>query len=459
MPAGRRFWAVPLSLGFLFLFFGCVETDLELFPPAPPLSFEKLKQRVSQIRGLPFRYDVAVETGTIDEIQALFERSVMQDPQNQVLPQMARVYKRLGLLPEDADLPKALRDLYLFQQQPLYDSRKNAIIRAPSKAGLAVPRSPGGLEEDLPKQLQLIHALTHALQEQHFHLEQNLKHRNTADSRLALRALAKGDAVLVGLAHLMGDSKEKILEGIKGLTRLAEQADKELSHLPQLLRQKATFEYLQGSQFALWAYSVKGWEGVNRLFSDPPLSTKQLLHPENYYAKRMDPVQITPWSLIRQFGSQKIVEETLGEFLIRALLSQTLSKEEAAQAAAGWAGDNLFAFQQGEELVLGWVTAWDNPKDAQEFYSSYRGALEKRYGISLRPVPASDDTLTAPQESGRPLLLQARGAFVLLLDGIPLPRSAEVAEALWKELETGTEPLRIPLDLVRRRRQSLSLIR
>ncbi len=459
MPDGRRFLACSLSSGLLFLFFGCVETDPGLFPPTPPLSFEKLKQRVSQIRGLPLRHDVALETGTIDEIQALFERSIMEDPQNEVLPRMARLYKRLGLLPEDTDLPKALRDLYLFHQEPLYDSRKNAIIRAPSKPGVAVPRSPRGSEEDVAKQLLLIHALTHALQEQHFHLEQNLKHRNTADSRLALRALAKGDAVLVGLAHLMGDSKEKILEGIKGLTRLAEQADKELSHLPQLLRQKATFEYLQGSQFALWAYSVKGWEGVNRLFSDPPLSTKQLLHPENYYAKRMDPVQITPWSLIRQFGSQKIVEETLGEFLIRALLSQTLSKEEAAQAAAGWAGDNLFAFQQGEELVLGWVTAWDNREEALEFYRSYRGALEKRYGISLQPMPVSNDTLATPRESGHPLLLQVRGAFVLLLDGIPSPRSAEIAEAFWKELETGTEPLGIPLDLVRQHRQPLSLIR
>jgi hypothetical protein len=459
MPDGRRFLACSLSLGFLF--FGCVETDLGPLPPTPPLSFEKLKQRVSQIRGLPLRHDVALETGTIDEIQALFERSIMEDAKNEHLPQTARIYKRLGLLPEDTDLPKALRDLYLFQQEPLYDPRRNVMIvpRAPSKPSLAFAGSPWGLEEDTARQLLLTYALTRALQEQHFHLEQNLKYQKTADSRLALRALAKGDAVLVGLAHLMGDSKEKILDGIKALTRLAERADKELFHLPELLRQKATFQYLQGSQFVLWAYSVKGWEGVNRLFSDPPLSTKQLLHPEKYYAKRVDPVQITPWSLIRQFGAQKIIEETLGQFLIRVLLSRTLSKEEAAQAAAGWAGDNLFAFQQGEELVLGWVTAWDNQEEALEFYRSYRGALEKRYRISLQPTPISNDTLTTAPESGHPLLLQARGAFVLLLDGIPSPRSAEIAEALWKELETGTEPLRIPLDLVRQHRQPLSLVR
>lgn len=459
MLEGRRSSACPLLL--VFLFSGCVETDLGPFPSAHPLPFEKLKQRVSEIRGLTLRHDVALETRALDEIRALFEKSIMEDARDEDLSQIARIYKRLGLLSEDTDLPKALRDLYLFQQEPLYDPRKNAIIvpPAPSKPGPAFPGSSWGLEEDTARQLLLTHALTRALQEQHFHLEQNLKHQKTADSRLALRALAKGDAVLVGLAHLMGNSKERILDGIKALARLAERADKELLHLPELLRQKATFQYLQGSQFVLWAYSVKGWEGVNRLFSDPPLSTKQLLHPEKYYVRRADRVQMTPWSLIRQFGSQKILEQTLGEFLIRALLGRTLSKEEAAQAAAGWAGDNLFAFQQGEELALGWVTAWDSREEALEFHRSYRRALEKRYGIALQPMPASDDTLATPRERGHPLFLQARGAFVLLLDGIPSPRSAEIAELFWKELETGTEPLRIPFDLVRKPDQSPSLMR
>ncbi|MFQ5902924.1 MAG: hypothetical protein ACE5JO_04465 [Candidatus Binatia bacterium] len=463
MADGR--WPLPWSLllSLLFLFSSCAETDLQPVPTPPPLSFKELKEKVSRIRGLPFQHEVTLETKSTEEIQALLEKSLFEEHSNESLAQVARVYTRLGLLPEATDLSKALVDLHLFQQGVHYDSLRKKIIlpQEPLKPYLAFLRSPWSANS-ITKQLLLTHALTHALQEQHFHWEEKIKDRDTEDRGLALRALAKGDAVLVGLAHLMGDpneNKQKILDGIQGLIRLAAQIDEELPHLPELLRQKAAFQYLQGSQFVMWAYSLKGWEGVNRLFAHPPISTEQLLHPEKYYEKRDDPVRITPWGLIRQLGRQKIMDETLGEFLIRILLRNTLSEEEAAQAAAGWAGDSLLAFQQGEELILGWVTAWDDREEALEFYRGYRRALEERYEIFLEPTPASATTLITALQSDHPLLLQIRGNFVFFLDGIPSPQSVEIAEGLWKELETGTESLPVLFDLVSHPRQPFFVMR
>lgn len=457
MRCGGWSFAQIWLMSFLFLFPGCSETDLGALPPPSALSFEELKQRVSRIRGLPFQYDVSLETRSAETIQAVLERSLWEEYGKENLQQTARVYARLGLLPEATDLAKALLERRLFQQS-LYDSRGKTILlpKGPLKPGptlLGASSAP----EDITKQFLLIYALSYSLQEQHFHWDEKIRNRNTEDSRLTLRALRKGDATLVALAHLMGDPQEnrqKMINRIKGLSNVPAQIDRELSQLPELLRQKVAFQFVQGSEFVSWAYALKGWEGVNALFLHPPLSTEQILHPEKYYMKRDDPVRITPWGLIRQLSGKKIIDDTLGEFLIRSLLSRTLSKEEATQAAAGWAGDSLLAFQQGEELVLGWVTAWDDREEAGEFYRSFRRALERRHGISLEPSQAGADTLTASPSSRRSLLLQIRDSFVLLLDGIPPPRSGEVADDLWKELEIGIESE--PLDLAKRDRQTRS---
>ena len=448
-----HFWLLAL----LSLPAGCAAPDLEIVPPAP-LSFEELKERVARIRGLPFQYDVSLETIPAEMIQVISEKSLWEEIGKENLQQKGRVYRRLGLLPETTDLSKALLDLRL-SHQGIQDSRARIIFlpKGPLRPGLASLGS-SSMTEEITRQLLLIHGLSYILQEQHFHWEEKIRNRNTEDSRLALRALKKGDAVLVALAYLMGGPKEdrqKIINGVKGLNRLPAQLDRELPQLPEFLRQKVSFQYLQGSGFVSWAYALKGWEGVNALFHHPPLSTKQILHPEKFYLKRDDPVRITPWTLTRQVGGKKIIDETLGEFLIQTLLSRNLPKGEARQAAAGWAGDSLLGFQQGEELVLGWVTAWDNPEEAREFFASLRRALERRYGISLEPTQAGTDTLISPTQSGRSLLLQIRDRFVFLLDGVPSPRSVEIAEGVWSDLETGTEPE--PFELAQRSPQSRSV--
>jgi len=448
-----RFWLMVS----LLLLSGCSETDLDA-PPSSPLSFEELKQRVSRIRGLPFQQEISLETRSTETIQTILEKSLGEEYRKENLQQQARVYARLGLLPEATDLPKALLELRLFQQS-VYDSRGKTIFlpKGPLRPGLAfLGRS--SVPEDITKQLLLIYALSYSLQEQHFHWDEKIRNRNTEDSRLTLRALRKGDATLVALAHLMGnpqENRQKMIHGIKGLSNLSAQIDRELPHLPELLRQKVAFQIVQGSEFVSWAYALKGWEGVNALLLHPPLSTEQILHPEKYYMKRDDPVRITPWGLIRQLSGKKIIDDTLGEFLIQSLLSRTLSKGEAIEAAAGWAGDSLLAFQQREELVLGWVTAWDDREEAREFFRGFQRALERRHGISLEPSPAGADTLTTSPSSRISLLLQIRDNFVFFLDGIPLPRSVEIADGLWNDLEIGIESE--PFELAKRTRQTRSV--
>ena len=444
MAPWRWPWSQLAPLSFALLLWGCAGRDLPPAPPARASSFEELKQRVARIRGLSSQHDVALESGSLDELQALVEKSVIEERGRDLLEQRARILTRLGLLAEKTDLPKALVELRLLEQGLHYDSRSGKVIVPPGGAtpGLAFLVNPMGGGDETQSQLLQLYALTRILQEQNFRWPEQLKRRHTEDMALAVGALTKGDAVLVGLAHLLGnggENRQKIIEQMKEAPRFRAEIEKRLAHLPELLRQEAVFQYIQGSRFALWAYSLKGWEGINGLYSDPPRSTKQILHPEKYYVERHDPLRITPWSLLRSMGDKKIMEETLGELLIQILLSRRLSREEAAQAAAGWLGDSLLVFQEGEAMILAWVTAWENSEEAMQFFRSYRKALERRHGISLRPTRASGETLVTPATSNQALLLQINGNLVFFLDGVAQPRSLAMAEELWGELETDVE--------------------
>lgn len=455
MPADRKprgLWLLTL----FFLFSGCTETNPRLaFSPPPSIPFEELKQRVSHIRGLRFQRGVSLETKEIQISRSLLEKSFVEDPANGNPAEVVRVYERLGLLDEGTDLSKALEELRRFRREAVYDPLREKIFlqQGPSRRAATFPGFPWTLTGEAITQLQLVQALTHALQEENFHLEQRFKNRGTLDGGLALRALSKGDAVLVGLTHLMGEpKKEKLTDDVKTLQGLGDEIDREFRHLPGLLRRTETFQYLQGSQFVLWAHSLVGWQGVNNLYADPPLSTKQILHPEKYYAKREDPVRIVPWALIRELKGKKILDDTLGELLIQILLGRFVSEKEARESADGWKGDTLLAFLQGEGLVLAWVTAWEDREKARHFYRSYQRGLERRYGVALEKSRTSADTLLSASQAGPRLVLQIKDDLVFFLDGIPPPRSEEIAERLWKELEIGTEVIRPPFDVASRTR-------
>ncbi len=446
-----RFWL----MGVLFLFPGCAETHFR-FPPPSPLPLEALKQKISRLRELPFLQEITVETRSMEEIQAMLENSLWAENKRAKLEQKAEVHARLGLLRERTDLSKALLGLRLSHRPVLPDARRGTIFlpKAPPKPAFTL-LGLSSATEDTTKQLLTAYALSYILQEQHFDWEGKICNGTTGDARLALRALREGDAALVALAHLIGDAKEnrqKVVGALQGLSGLPARVDKDLSAFPELLRRKAAFQYLQGSKFVSWAYTLKGWEGVNSLFRDPPTSTEQLLHPEKYYVKRDEPVRVVPWALIRRFEGKKVLDETLGEFFIQTLLSRALSEGEAKRAAEGWAGDTLLAFRPGAELLLGWVTAWDNPEEAGEFYAGFLKAIERRHGVSLRPPQGRGDLLTAALPSGG-LLLQIRDRFVFFLDGMAPPLSVNIADDLWSDLETGAEAG--PPELTRRNRHSL----
>src|SRR3989454_5581141 len=164
---------------------------------------------------------------------------------------------------------------------------------------------------------------------------------------------------------------EQQLHGIPG------ELAKKYPDLPELLRASLAFQYDDGTPFGARALAAGGWEAVDRVPLAPPESTEQVLHPPRYYADRDRPITVTLGGTdgLEAAGFTRILEDTLGELLIRVLATRVLPAERAAQVAEGWGGDRLRALARGDDLVLVWLTAWDSPTEAGEFADALPGLV------------------------------------------------------------------------------------
>ena len=169
-----------------------------------------------------------------------------------------------------------------------YDARRDLIVISPDTTPLvqAMTAEPARNLAQLP----VVLALSERYKNSTFNGKERLNGIALEDRRLAFRALAVGDTVLLGTAYLQGSQRTtRPPDSVQNFDGWATALDKMGSQLPQLLQQKLLFPYREGSQFVQWAHAAKGWTGVNALFADPPLSTSQILHPAKYYVKRENP--------------------------------------------------------------------------------------------------------------------------------------------------------------------------
>jgi hypothetical protein len=267
--AARKF-----SLLILSTLIGCSRPGAKLLSSAPEQSVADLARTTEQIRGLDFKRRIALNdqltNSTVPEVA-------------QITPQLSRVYQRIGLLAESVDLVQAYRQFSRWERAAFYDPRRNAIFVSPEAVNIG--QSLAGADARDASAVAAVIALTHALQEQHFRWQERIKGITLEDRKLALKAVADGDATTVAL-HFLKSNPAVWADHVQAIDRLTAEIERAGSSLPVMLREKLVFPYRDGTQFVQWAYAAKGWDGVNALFGDPPVSSAQILHPEQYYLRR-----------------------------------------------------------------------------------------------------------------------------------------------------------------------------
>lgn len=287
------------------------------------------------------------------------------------------------------------------------------------------------------QRVALTHEVAHAVADQRFNLRRLMeigpegRSRLSGDARRARLAVVEGDAMLTGLELL--DPRETFL-GPRELIALA--ARLRASAAPEGSSgwgaALAGFTHVDGLLFVARARRHRPWSAVDALWTDPPGSTEQILHPEKYESCEA-PVSVDPSALPALPGmGRPAASDVVGELAIRTWLAGAWSAEVAARAAAGWGGDlaGLYERAPGEaadagapprSATLAWLTIWDDPAEADDFAYAARRALQRQADKGAAEASAEE---TRPDgvvfSSAKGLYgLARRGDAVALLIGAP----------------------------------------
>jgi len=237
----------------------------------------------------------------------------------------------------------------------------------------------------------MAHEIFHAIQDQEWGGGKLLDSKaHSHDAVLAHAALLEGDATQVMIAYMQSaeaqqpqtevDAYAMTLMAASLPASMASAEFPVMSSAPDALKQSLVFPYQSGLVFFA-ALRNLGWKSADfrKLYSDPPESTEQILHPEKYATQRDRPVRV---EVDLPKGVQRPWTNTAGELHYRQVLSQRLTAATAERAAAGWGGDltSLEHYRVGPKTVpvVTAVTVWDTEADAREFDEALRASHAAR---------------------------------------------------------------------------------
>lgn len=222
----------------------------------------------------------------------------------------------------------------------------------------------------------LAYGYASALPEQYGNLNRLRAEAPTLDQRLALDALAEGDAwfTLTRYAGLAPDDP-----ATAELSALIARAAFPQWRADDTVLDLNWLSLTMGSRFAAARYADGGIPALDAALRRPPRSTEQLLHPERYAADD-HPVLIEPAELQLGRGWELTLTETLGEALMQ-ITFDAWSPIGSAPIVSGWGGDLLQIWDgpDGARLYL-WQTAWDAGQDAATLLPQFKELLPRRIG-------------------------------------------------------------------------------
>lgn len=383
-------------------------------------NLDLLRNELVAIRGLPFERAVPRAPQPLEEFRKHADAHLALLLSDAAPRDVERGLRRLGLLPAGADLRRDTAEALLAQGVAYYDATADQLFLH------AADPTPDMLEH------ALAHELVHALQDQHLELETFQASARTPageprnqDRALGVLAVAEGDASHVfmiwnvrrmvdrperapgmaqlGLGELARFPVAKIMHLMRspssglGEEHPAGRAASGMGALPRYVTAPLLRTRFSGALLVANRFERSGWDGVKRLYAEPPESTEQFLHPEKFEGRRDRPTPLTLPALpgIEDEGFRRIDAAVHGELYLRILLLEHgLAAPIARAATAGWDGDTYAAYGRGKnDTAIVLATTWDTEEDAREFDLAYRTILPAKYpGFALEEIIGNGTT-------------------------------------------------------------------
>lgn len=394
----KRFLACIWMALFLTLAAGAqsIAPPASLPPPASAQKQEFLQAadevlaEMSKLVALPILSPLKKSMRSREEIRAYLLQKMKEDKDADKRYADQRTMEKFGLLPKDYPLDQILVKVLTEQIAGLYDPDSQEFFIA-DWTSAADQRS------------VMSHELTHALQDQHFHIDKwTDAAKPNDDAELARDAVLEGSAMAAMLDYEMrGKGTIRDLGDFDPATFMGDaDSSPELSKAPKVLQDELLFPYLAGITFTQHILKAgNGWPDFYKVFEKPPASTQQIMHPDLYLRGVMPAkVELPSSKGLISAEWKKLDENAMGEFGIQEILKQFLSKPRSVTLAASWSGDRyaIFENQKNKRTLLEFRVRLASDDDAARFFGAYSEVLEAKYAqhtnLLRRPNFFSFDT-------------------------------------------------------------------
>jgi hypothetical protein len=351
---------------------------------------DEVLAQMSQITGLSLRSPLKKSLRSREEIRAHVIKEMNEDKNPAERYAGARSAEAFGLLPKGFDLDSFMIDLLTEQIAGLYDPKAHEFYVA----------------DWIPiddQRMVMAHELTHALEDQHFQIEAWVKAaRPNDDSELARESVLEGSAMAAMVEYLLAGSGRSLedLPDIDPAMLIGDMAETPLlKKAPPFLKDALVFPYLDGLTFSAAVLKPNGWGGLPGIFTKPPVSTQQILHPALYTSGKT-PAPVALPSMEKTLGPDwtKLEDNVMGEFGWKEVLKQFLDEPRAKTLSAAWEGDRYTVYEQKQTKRLLLITRerLATRTQAERFFAQYSEALEKKHesrsNLSRQPAFFSFDT-------------------------------------------------------------------
>jgi hypothetical protein len=347
---------------------------------------------VEKLRGLKFKTPVPMEILDAAAARASFKARIEPRAEEQAR-HIGAAYFQLGLIPQGKGLIEEYLDLTDKDMLGYYEhDRKTFVLLSHVSAEEA--------------ETVMAHELTHALEDQYYDLQAMARQAGDDDDHAtAIRAVVEGSATAVMIAYFSRSGREE--KAREAIQKDEAKRARRLKSAPSFTQRSLMLPYLLGFSFLLrgepWQWHLDGMRltDIATAYAHPPRSTRQILHPEQYWVGGTPPPAPTlgfpDLSRILGAGWSLATTGTIGELGLAVLTRAPLDLDSpyvllparwTNKPASGVVADLFHHYVNGERRVTVLVTRWETGDDAREFDEGLvsRGEHVFRFGANVLVV-------------------------------------------------------------------------
>jgi hypothetical protein len=366
---------------------------------------------LTQISGMKLRHPVPCDSITKDKINAFLKDRMKDAARPEEIRAEELTLKKFGFVPPDFDLAQNTVDLLTEQAAAFYDYHKKKLFITDS--------TPSDTQEPV-----LAHELSHALADQNFNLARFIRQgRKSDDGSTARLAVMEGQATWLMSEYLARKNGRSLKDSpalVSSMSRLGEGSAGDFpvyDNSPLYMRLTLVFPYATGMLFQNAVCERDGQEGFAEVFRRAPVSTQQVIHPEDYFSN-VKPTQPELPDAHLPRGYKSLIGGELGEFDHAVLLEQFAGKERAAEIAPHWRGCKfeLRENKKAGRVVLLYAAEWDSEESARRYFAAYREVLDKKWK-KMSVASEAADSVTGSGDDGC-FALRRTGVIVTSVEGL-----------------------------------------